>query len=201
MKRTRFIISFVLLILLAIFYSVNRIGAWIPSYLKKAEIGRPFVTEEETIIRSEITQIVSDEGSIFVLYGRYSVVQEFDINGTYKRAYAVYCHPNGRIRIAISDGKLFVRDKADNIYVFSGGILLDFVSSDRADPIINTVDFGGSSDVFEVRFGSICYRTVDHDPYCVISRPAWLMVYQDHILIYAQLLLVLLLCIINMKRK
>ena len=201
MKRTRLIISFVLLILLAIFYSVNRIGSLIPSYLKNAEIGRPLVTEEEKTIRSEITQIVSDEGSIYVLYGRYGVVQEFDINGTYKRAYAVCCHPNGRIRIAINNGMLFVRDKVDNIYVFSEGIFLEFVSSDQADPIINAVDFEEISDAFEVRFGSICYRTADHEPYCLINRPAWLMVYQENILVYAEFLLVLLLCIINIKRK
>ena len=201
MKSSRLIISFVLLILLAICYSINGIGSLIPRYLKKVEIGKPLITEEEKIIRSAITQIVSDEGSIYILYGRYGVVQEFDINGTYKCAYAVYCHPNGRISIAINNGKLFVRDKVDNIYVFSEGILLDFVSSDQAGPIINTVDFGEYSDAFEVRFGSICYRTVDHDPYCVISRPAWLMVYQENILVYAQFLMVLLLCIINIKRK
>ena len=201
MKKTQLIISLILLILLAIFYSVNHIGSLIPSYLKKAEIGSPLVTEDERIIRSEITQIVSDESSVFVLYGRYGAVQEFDINGTYKRTYAVYCHPNGRIRVATNNGKLLVRDKVDNIYVFSEGVLLDFVSSDQADPIINTIDFNEFSDAFEVRFGSIYYRTVDHNPHCVIGRPAWLMVYQKNILVYAQFLLILLLCIINIKRK
>lgn len=170
----------VILVLVGCSFVVSILGSIRPYELNVTTVAEPTV-----IIRSNdflctgVTQIVSDEKCVYVLFGNYSVIQAYTRTGDYLYSISVYNYLNGRTEIATKDNLLYICDKIHNIYVFDQKELVQFIDSDNSSSIRRKVLFGVSDKDYLVKRGSIWFAPTDQPPIQIIKRPYWLMLYQD----------------------
>ena len=170
----------VILLLVALLYSVNWLDRISPPEFNIQTEGAFIVKKMENYsFHSGIKQIVSDSNSIYVLFGSRGIVNAYSKNGEYQYSVAVYDYKNGRVKIAVDEDKLYIQDKANNIYVFLGKEFLEFIPKEERARIIDSVDFNASTNDYAVRWGSIW--NVSHEEYntCVIQRQFWLTLHQN----------------------
>lgn len=168
-----------IVLMLAIVSAANRLDDFCPRDLDAKRQGYPIIIKRKnSILYSGIKQIVADKEYVYVVYGSYGAVQVYDLTGNYQYSIAVSSQQNGRIRIAVQDGALYIRDKVNNIYIFRNGEFFDFVEKPAAG-ILGTVDFNANASDYEVRWGSIWNVSSDSEAYCLIKRPLWLAIHQS----------------------
>lgn len=164
------------IVLLAASFALDIIGEIRPIELAVRSEGSPILIKRENdFLSTGISQIVSDGNQLYVLFGTYGVVQVYSAEGAYQYSISVYRHMNGMIEIAEKDGCLYIRDKLDNIYVFSNGEFLEYIEWVDSTDITKSMQFGVSDPQYTIK-GSSIWRTADD--LCVLNRPGWLAIYQ-----------------------
>lgn len=164
-----------------------------PAELIAKSIDDPtLIVRDNDLLCTGISQIVSDDENIYVLFGRYSVVQVYTLDGIYQFSISIYNHVNGRTEIAAYNNCLYLCDKINNVYIYEGKNLIDFVDRNESYTLRQQVPFGVSDSNYSVHSGSIWYAPGAVLQHKVIQRPSWLEIYQNDRITLAIFLLVIL---------
>ena len=151
-----------------------------PIDLRAKVIGKPICVKRQTaILNTGIDQILTDSQHIYVVHGGYGVVQVYDLQGEYQKSIAVYSHRNGRVRIAVDSGHLYICDKKYNVYIFTDGEFDSYFDSANAEPFLSNLSFDENSDAYSLKSGSIWHTDGSGSACIIIARPAWLSLYQN----------------------
>lgn len=178
--RVRLIVLFVILFLLAGLSVMNVAGLICPPSLMASVEGDPVITiREDDFLCTGISQIVSDDSSIYVLYGQYGVVQAYTHDGVYQYSISVVDHLNGRAEIAVVQNRLYICDKKSNLYVFEDGALTQYLDRKESYDTRKRLSLGAWSGDYTVKSGSVWFAPDGVPSHCVIRRPAWLGLYQN----------------------
>lgn len=158
------------------------LGMLPPPRLVAPAVERPIVAEHPDLLVTGISQAVSDGKNLYVLFGTYSIVGVYTLEGEYQYTISVYNHANGRTEIAAEDGVLYICDKIHNVYAFQDGALVEFTDRTESFPLRQQLPFGISDPDYDIRSGSVWYAPEGERVNCVIRRPGWLWVYQNDFL-------------------
>ena len=193
MKRS-FSVESILIILgiviLVIHTLRGTISLIVPSDLK-AYPGIPIVTEDP--IRHEqlsIDQIVHSSDMIYILYDHYCVVSAFTHEGEYAYTISAYSHNNGSAHIRVVDEKLYLMDKRQNLYRFSGKEFLSYTPKEKLSPYEKSLDFTQQSARFVLKGSSIYEVRPTGETTLTVKRPAILWLFQDMPRLWSTLLLI-----------
>lgn len=190
-KRVKLYFLLMLIVLLPIVSFASSIGRECPKDLRVNSIGIPLCIKRETdLLYTGIQQIVASENLLYVLHNC-GVVQVYSFNGEYLQSIAVFCHENGRIMIAAHNGKLYIKDKVGNVYVFDEGTFETFVSKDDAAQLIAELNFTSSDPNYKIKGSSIWSVNEEGVYELLVPRPRWLAIYQHQILSIIQIILIL----------
>ena len=163
-----------------------------PSLVAYGE-GTPVVTvRENDFLCTGISQVVSDDENLYVLFGQYGVVQVYTLDGAYRYTISVYNHANGRTEIAVLKNRLYIEDKISNLYVFENGSLVQYLDRTESYETRRSLPFGAWDQDYAVKAGSVWYAPDGELSRCVLQRPAWLGLYQNDGITTLQFLLVAL---------
>lgn len=188
--RLRVIILLSIILLVGILSVINSLGRICPAELVAKSAEAPVVMKRDNdFLCTGITQIVSDDENIYILYGRYSVVQVYTHDGVYCYSISVYNHANGRTQIASYENCLYICDKVNNIYIFENGKMKQYIDLHESDNIRSKISFGVWDSDYTVRYGSVWHYSDGSIPRCVIQRPVWLALYQNDMLTLLNLML------------
>lgn len=191
--RIRVVVLIIVCFLASATFLINILGGICPAELVCGSVEEPIVIiRDHDLLCTGISQIVSDENNIYVLYGNYSVVQVYTRDGRYRYSISVCNHVNGRTQIAAYESSLYVCDKIDNVFIFRDGAFVELVEKSASAEIIDQVPFGVSDSNYVVHSGSVWYAPKGAQPHCVIKRPAWLSVYQNNLLTTVLFILIIL---------
>ena len=150
-----------------------------PSLVAYGE-GTPVVTvRENDFLCTGISQAVSDDDNLYVLFGEYGVVQVYTLDGTYRYTISVYNHANGRTEIAVLKNRLYIEDKKSNLYVFENGSLVQYLDRSESYETRRFLPLGAWDQDYMVRAGSVWYAPDGVESHCVVQRPVWLGLYQN----------------------
>ena len=151
-----------------------------PPELIAAEEGSPVImVRENDFLCTDISQVVSDDENLYVLFGQYGVVQVYTLDGTYQYTISVYNHANGRTEIAVLKNRLYIEDKKSNLYVFENGSLVQYLDRTESYELRQRLPFGAWDQDYMVKAGSVWYAPDGVEPHCVVQRPVWLGLYQN----------------------
>lgn len=196
LEKIRLYSIIVMFALIILFFSLNLCGLICPSELVAHSIGEPLILKRNSdFLCTGISQIVADENHIYILYGQYSVVQVYSLEGKYEYTISVYNHMNGRTQITTLNGCLYLCDKINNIYIFKDGALDEFIDRSNSSQIREHLSFWENSKEYVIHNGSVWYAPNARLAKRVIQRPLWLLVYQNNILF---LCLFLSVCIVGL---
>ena len=163
-----------------------------PSLVAYGE-GNPVVTvRENDFLCTGISQVVSDDENLYVLFGNYGVVQVYTLDGVYRYTISVYNHANGRTEIAVLKNRLYIEDKKSNLYAFENGSLIQYLDRTESYDKRSSVPLGAWDQDYVVKAGSVWYAPDGELSQCVLQRPAWLGLYQNDGITTLQFLLVAL---------
>ena len=181
-SESKRIIITVLLFLMGCSFAVDAVGQICPWELRAAAVGNPVVLERDTdFLCAGIRQIVADEEYLYVLFGPYGAVQVYTLEGTYLYSISVYNHLNGRIQIAVKESLLYICDKVQNVYVFSGKDFTAFLDHFESASIREQLSLGLSDPRYAMQAASL-WRDLDTpEEQCVLQRPDWLVLYQGSV--------------------
>ncbi len=189
--KFRIFALFVLLFLIAVLFVTNIVGMICPPSLVAFAEGSPVITvRDRDFLCTGISQVVSDDGNLYVLFGRYGVVQAYTQDGAYRYTISVYDHANGRTEIAVRENRLYICDKISNLYVFEDGVLSRYVDRAESYEIRRSLNLGAWDAEYVVQAGSVWYAPDGVPQHCVIQRPAWLGLYQNGAITMLMFLLV-----------
>jgi hypothetical protein len=193
LDKIRLLMLVICFVLMCTTVVLNVLGLILPLELVGASEEKPIVVVRKTdIICAGVQQMISDDESIYLLFGQYGVVQAYSYDGRYKYSISVYDHLNGRTKIA-SDGEiLYVCDKVGNIYSFSDGVFIKFTDRHESESIKKKIRFGVSDPNLFLRSGSVWHVAEDGAEKCVVPRAAWLVIYQNDALTALLFLLIVL---------
>ena len=178
--KFRLLILAVLLILIVGLFVLNVFGMICPPGLVAYGEGSPIVTvREDDFLCTGISQVVSDDENLYVLFGNYGVVQVYTLNGVYRYTISVYNHANGRTEIAVLKNRLYIEDKVSNLYVLEDGVLTEYQDSSESYEFRQRLPFGKWDSDYIIKSGSVWYAPNGVLSHCVIQRPAWLGLYQN----------------------
>jgi len=136
--RLKLVSILIILLLVASLYVINRLDDVSPQELNVRAEGSFVVKRmEKDYFYSGIKQVVAGENCIYVVFGSRGIVNVYSKNGKYQYSVAVYDYRNGRVKIAIVEEELYIRDKVNNVYIFSGEELLQFVPKAETALIID----------------------------------------------------------------
>ena len=200
--RLRVFLSVVIFSFVAFTFFCSCIGRFCPPELKGATFENPIVTHGD--IKHNylgIQQILSNEDQIYILHQSKCIISVFETNGHYKYTVAVYDHQNGRAEIAIRNNQFYIKDKADNIYIFENDSLKDFVSANAADSLIKNIDFSAESKDFFLRGASIYKKLTSDEALLVVERPAFLVLMQHGVMQPIRIALILLGVVVLPKKR
>ena len=191
--KTKITLFLATLVLCGAVFVLNIIGLIPPLNLIASAVGQPkIVVRDSDLMCTSIAQVVSDDSSIYVLFGQYSIVQVYSKEGEYQYTISVYNHLNGETEIATLNGSLYVLDKVGNVYIFRDGSLSEFIDSTASLNVKQTIPFGKSDSNYLVQLGSIWFASATGEAYCAIQRPFWLSIYQGSTLWLCMLFLIIL---------
>ena len=150
-----------------------------PSLVSYGE-GTPVVTvRENDFLCTGISQVLSDDENLYVLFGEYGVVQVYTLDGAYRYTISVYNHTNGRTEIAVLKNRLYIEDKKSNLYVFENGSLVQYLDRSESYDTRRFLPFGAWDQDYMVKAGSVWYAPDGVESHCVVQRPVWLGLYQN----------------------
>ena len=182
-SKAKLVVLLVLSLLAACTFILKLIGNLGQQKLHVSEVGASIATTQNCgSISSSITQIQADNDNIYLVYGYKSIVQVYSLDGTCQYTLAVYNHNNGRTKIAIKDNILYICDKINNIYLFSGAECIGFRDRNDLQGLPTDLYFGKNTQNYCVKAGSIWYVSDDADSNCVIYRSGLLALYQDNVI-------------------
>ena len=156
-------------------------------------VGKPLITTAYSdYAKLSVDQILAVDETIYILYDEHKgIIQVFDKNGMYQYTTSFYKHTNGAFGMAVHDGILYVRDCIHNIYSLKDGILIEFYERDAVPVWMQQLDFQASSPDFRVRLGSVWYVTAENE-YCFIRRPLLAALYQNNLLFFLAVTLIVM---------
>ena len=161
------------------------------------------ITEYYSFDSLRISQIGDDGTYLYVLVGSGAgYVQMFDLNGNYKQTISLFDPSlNGVFGMAVDSGKLYVRDPAQNIYVFVSGDFVEFISNIEAQKEVPE-DYRQNSDQYIIRHGSI-WKVNAQEEECIVRRSLIAIANQYHLvwLFNVVVLLIVGICTIRGQRK
>ena len=196
-SKAKLVVLLALSLLVGCTFILKLIGNLGQRKLNAREVGSPIVSTQDCgFISSSITQILTDEANIYLVYGYRSIVQVYSLDGTYQYTLAVYNHNNGRTEIGVNDDILYIRDKINNIYLFSEEKCIGFWNRSDLQGLPGDLYFGINTPNYSVKGGSIWYGSDDTDSYCVIHRSGLLALYQDNVIDLLLLFLVIMIGIV-----
>ena len=191
LNKIRFVALCIIISLLGIIFLLNVISSFCPLELIAKSIEMPItLVRNNDFLCTNISQIVADENHVYVLFGNYSVLQVYTLNGDYEYSVSVYNHMKGITSIATHNNSLYICDKIDNVYVFSNGELSEFIDRTQSLSIRRKLPFGASSSEYRVHLASVWYAPGGELSKCVIQRPAWLAIFQNNLLFILQFTLI-----------
>ena len=178
--KFRFLALAVLWFLIVGLFALNVFGMICPPSLVAYGEGTPVVTVRETdFLCTGISQVLSDDENLYVLFGEYGVVQVYTLDGAYRYTISVYNHANGRTEIAVLKNRLYIEDKKSNLYVLDGGVLTEYQDSSESYEFRQRLPFGKWDSDYIVKSGSVWYAPGGVPSHCVVQRPVWLGLYQN----------------------
>ena len=178
--RFRLLILAVLWILIVGLFAMNVFGMICPAGLVAYEEGTPVVTvRENDFLCTCISQVVSDDENLYVLFGEYGVMQAYTLDGAYRYTISVYNHANGRTEIAVLKNRLYIKDKISNLYVFEDGSLVKYLDRSESYEMRRFLPLGAWDADYMVKAGSVWYAPDGVESHCVVQRPVWLGLYQN----------------------
>lgn len=190
-------IIIILVVLIVCTSLLNVIGLICPFGLSADSEEAPIVTvRKNDLLCTKISQIVSDDENIYVLFGQYGVVQAYTLDGRYRYSIAVYDHLNGRTEIAVWNRSLLICDKIGNVYVFDDGEITQFLDYKESRLLQREVPFGAWDPEYAVHWGSVWYEPYGKEGSCMIHRPAWLAFYQNDAGALIQIMLIIMIGIV-----
>jgi hypothetical protein len=178
--KFRFLALAVLCFLIVGLFVLNVFSMICPPSLVAYGEGTPVVTvRENDFLCTGISQVLSDDENLYVLFGEYGVVQVYTLDGTYRYTISVYNHANGRTEIAVLKNRLYIEDKKSNLYVFENGSLVQYLDRTESYETRRSLPFGAWDPDYAVKAGSVWYAPEGVPTRCVVERPAWLGLYQN----------------------
>lgn len=178
--KFRFFTLLVLLLLIGALFVVNICGMICPPSLMAGTEGIPVITVRDSdFLCTGISQIVSDDSNLYVLYGQYGVVQVYSLDGAYRYTISICDHANGRTEIAVLRNRLYICDKVSNLYIFEDGVLTEYLDRTESYEARRSLPLGVWDLDYCVKAGSIWYAPDGVSSHCVVQRPAWLGLYQN----------------------
>ena len=191
--RLRGIVFLSVLLLVGVLFVLNIVSLICPAELVAKSTEAPvLIVRDNDFLCTGISQIVSDDENIYVLYGKYSVVQVYTHDGEYCYSISVYNHTNGRTEIATHQNCLYICDKINNVYIFNNGKMKQYIDRHESHSIRSQISFGVWDSAYTVRSGSVWHSPDGVLLQRVIQRPVWLLVYQNDMLSLLMLILVAL---------
>ena len=191
--RFRFCVLLVLLVFIGGLFALNNAGMICPTGLVAHTEGMPVITvRDDDFLCTGIWQIVSDDSNLYVLFGRYGVVQVYSHDGAYQYSVSVCDHANGRVEIAVLNKRLYIADKVSNLYVLEDGVLSGYLNRTESYEQRQRLPLGNWDPNYIVKDGSVWYAPDGVLSHCVVERPAWLGLYQNDRITMMMLLLVAL---------
>lgn len=161
------------------------------------------ITEYYSFDSLRISQIVDDGTYLYAMVGGpQGYVQMFDSNGNYKQTISLFNPTNGGyFDMAVGSGKLYVRDPAQNIYVFISGDFVEFISNIEEQNEVPE-EYGQNSDRYIIRHGSI-WKVNAQEEECIVRRSLIAIANQYHLvwLFNVIVLLIVGICTIRGQRK
>lgn len=172
-------------ILLLVWAGLSIITA-LPGFVRELNLpekkrGLPaIITEYYSFDSLRISQIVDDGTYLYVLHDSGGYVQMFDLNGNYKQTISLF-NPStkGVFDMAVDSGKLYVRDPAQNIYVFVSGDFVEFISNSEEQKEVPE-EYGQNSDQYIIRHGSI-WKVNEQEEKCIVRRSLIAIANQYHL--------------------
>lgn len=139
---------------------------------QEALYGVPLIYEnEDSLEMHSIDQVVDDGTRLYILFNDHEgIVQIYDIDGNYEKTVEFYGGNNGAFKIAAENGIFYVCDKKANLYLFSDGEFVDFLTNSEGMSLRKSINFEDSSPNFRVHLGSV-WRIDNGEEICVIRRP------------------------------
>ena len=181
--RLRMIAILTISLFVGVLFVLYILGLICPAELvAKSQEFPVLIVRDSDFLCTGISQIVSDDEHIYVLYGKYSVIQVYTHDGTYCYSISVYNHTNGRTEIAVQQNCLYVCDKINNVYIFEKGQMKQFIDRHDSYIIRNQIPFGIWDSTYTLRSGSVWLSPDGVMLHPVIHRPLWLSVYQNDML-------------------
>ena len=178
--KFRFLALAVLCFLIVGLFVLNVFSMICPPSLVAYGEGTPVVTvRENDFLCTGISQVLSDDENLYVLFGEYGVVQVYTLDGAYRYTISVYNHANGRTEIAVLKNRLYIEDKKSNLYVFENGSLVQYLDRTESYETRRSLPLGAWDQDYMVRAGSVWYAPDGVESHCVVQRPVWLGLYQN----------------------
>ena len=178
--KFRFFTLLVLLLLIGALFVVNICGMICPPSLMAGTEGIPVITVRDgDFLCTCISQIVSDDSNLYVLFGRYGVVQVYSLDGAYRYTISICDHANGRTEIAVLRNRLYICDKVSNLYIFEDGVLTKYLDRTESYETRRNLPLGAWDSDYAVKAGSVWYALDGVPSHCVVQRPGWLGLYQN----------------------
>lgn len=191
--KIKIVVVSIIIVILTSLFVLKIIGMICPFELVAYSEDTPIsIVRNNDLLCTGISQIVSDDNDIYILYGTYGVVQAYDKDGTYKYTVSIYNHTNGRTKIATNNNALYICDKINNIYIFENGEITQYIDRHESYSTRNRLSFGEWDPAYSVRAGSVWNTNNSGVSQCVIKRPIWLTIYQNDLITMLMLLLVAL---------
>ena len=178
--KFRFLALVVLWFLIVGLFVLNVFSMICPPSLVAYGEGTPVVTvRENDFLCTGISQVLSDDENLYVLFGEYGVVQVYALDGTYRYTISVYNHTNGRTEIAVLKKRLYIEDKKSNLYVFENGSMVQYLDRTESYETRRSLPLGAWDQDYMVKAGSVWYAPDGVESHCVVQRPVWLGLYQN----------------------
>ncbi len=170
----------VLLLLIGVLVVMNICGMICPPSLMAGTEGVPVITVRDSdFLGTGVSQVVSDDGNLYVLFGKYGVVQVYSLDGAYRYTISVCDYANGRTEIAVLRNRLYICDKVSNLYIFEDDVLTGYLDRTESYETRRNLPLGAWDSDYIVKAGSVWYAPNGVTSHCVVQRPAWLGLYQN----------------------
>lgn len=189
-------IIFYAIIVLLVLFIIARLLSFIsgirPFSLQAATPGEPLIVTRKTdLLLTDISEIASDDDHIYVMFGHYCVVQVYSKSGVYQYTVSFYDNLRGVPSIAADQGRLYIVDKERNVYILCNGSLETFIPkgecTQKQAQEINCKFSANSGKDYTVIGSSVWFAPQGAAQYCVIHRPAYLVLFHKNVSFFFQL--------------